>query len=502
MNLIKKILLEFDEDDGETFSSTSSENQFKPYYAIETGQQGKLFTLRYHYPHFSNFSQTWEPRSRHVATLGGDLEVAKQKAQKHVPAGTELKIHATSRGEITKNKIDHTVIPFGKYQGKHIHEVPANALAFSLNGGYYNGTKYPKLKANVEAYLQEQGYQKTGVWGWFPKSYLALFDSSITYQTWQEGDKKIFALDPNEKWHSPEEIEKSNHLKAEHDAPKPISDFVGNIGDKIVVDNAKLLFRKEMPGYMGGTTELVMFVDVNGNKYKYFGNSLSGMEKGKVYKIAAQVKKHDEYNGEKSTQVARPKLQLIENKLHEIHLRAILEFLEEAVDRGELLAQKASEITVGDVFPGSRLHQSVTGKQYIDSYITKGFNKIKYITYRGAKKFYLCNPINNHQIPVSGVLRKYAQWVLNNRKIKEAMKVGADGSFKNSDENELAYINKALALDIPELVYPLTPLMAYRPRLIGCIKHVKFDYPMEKIEKQDWATIRALLLQRKKEITN
>lgn len=181
----------------------------------------------------------------------------------------------------------------------------------------------------------------------------------------------------------------------------------------------------------------------------------------------------------------------------QLHIRAILEVLEEAVDKGELLAQKASEIRVGDIFPGSRLHQSVTGKQYIDAYIAKGFTKIKYITYRGKKNFYLCNPTNNHQIPVSGVLRKYAQWVLKNP-IQEAMMVGEDGLEDNT--KELWAVNGMLRLKFKPESQPFNNATQWR-LVLPYFKHISLLGALGITQDSTWQEIRQALLAKRKQLT-
>ena len=89
------------------------------------------------------------------------------------------------------------------------------------------------------------------------------------------------------------------------------SEFVGTPGDKIEFE-AKLIDVRCFDGVYG-PGKILFFGDANGNRYKWFtkGNTTS-VPVGTLVKIKATIKKHDEYNGYKSTVITRAKLSPVE----------------------------------------------------------------------------------------------------------------------------------------------------------------------------------------------
>ena len=111
--------------------------------------------------------------------------------------------------------------------------------------------------------------------------------------------------------------------KSEEDKDKNIkmSDYLGNVGEKITV-TAKLI--KEYTydtnyGYYGGTSTIYTFEDDNGNKILWTTSSMpyvndKPIESGKTYTITGTVKEHKEYKGEKETVLTRCKLTAATNE--------------------------------------------------------------------------------------------------------------------------------------------------------------------------------------------
>jgi hypothetical protein len=93
--------------------------------------------------------------------------------------------------------------------------------------------------------------------------------------------------------------------KEEVDAKLPPSEWVGKVGERIKNIKVKVVFTKDIDG-MYGLSTLYLMKDADGNDYKtfYSGSSWS-YEKGDEIMITGTVKKHDEYNGKKSTMLNR-----------------------------------------------------------------------------------------------------------------------------------------------------------------------------------------------------
>lgn len=103
------------------------------------------------------------------------------------------------------------------------------------------------------------------------------------------------------------------------DAEVKDSQWLGEVGSKIKVSNAKLVDVRSGDGQFG-TWYLWSFIDQNGNSLKKFGTlsekfriqaapenseDLFGFKKGDIFAFTAEVKNHDTYNGVKSTMLGR-----------------------------------------------------------------------------------------------------------------------------------------------------------------------------------------------------
>lgn len=104
---------------------------------------------------------------------------------------------------------------------------------------------------------------------------------------------------------------KENEFKKEHEPEnETVSEYVGNIGDKV---NADVEFVSAYTydthySYYGGTSTIFKFKDKNGNIFIWNTSSYPNIENGKSYSITAIVKDHKEYKGEKETVLTRCKV--------------------------------------------------------------------------------------------------------------------------------------------------------------------------------------------------
>ena len=103
--------------------------------------------------------------------------------------------------------------------------------------------------------------------------------------------------------------------KAPAEAQKAISQYVGQVGEKITIDacfehTAWFDFRL---GWSEERMYIHTFKDVNGNKlvWKTSSNSLPDCHKGEPYHITGTVKEHSTYKDEKQTVLTRCKIKAI-----------------------------------------------------------------------------------------------------------------------------------------------------------------------------------------------
>ncbi len=87
------------------------------------------------------------------------------------------------------------------------------------------------------------------------------------------------------------------------------SEFQGVVGQKLTIPDVKLVNARGFESTYGWS-EILTFSDKTGNYYKWFTNTRAklNLNVGDTVAIAATVKKHDEYNGAKSTVITRAKI--------------------------------------------------------------------------------------------------------------------------------------------------------------------------------------------------
>jgi RecJ-like exonuclease len=99
---------------------------------------------------------------------------------------------------------------------------------------------------------------------------------------------------------------RSLEKKAEMKNKKKVSEFVGEIGDKISAD-VEVIGSKKVSGFYGPTL-FVRMVDTDGNTFTTFYSGYNAEpEIGDKISISGTVKKHDIFKGWKSTILKRVK---------------------------------------------------------------------------------------------------------------------------------------------------------------------------------------------------
>lgn len=260
-------------------------NDGYPFYAISKGQQGKVFTLRYYFMK-NSYGESY-PSSSHELTLTTNLETSKEKAEKYL-GNNDFKVLETDVvPKNAKTKIDHSIMPFGKYKGITMSKIPKESLAATINNGYLSFKSYEKEKTEAEKVLSDAGF---------------------IYREEPYGDATKYF------WRSPEWVQRGIDYEAkkqEELANKKESNWLGEVGEKISTE-ATFIFSKYFETKFGGSS-INKFVSEAGANITYFGNSVPYLEKGDRVKIVATIKKLDTYNNEKNTIITRPKFEILNN---------------------------------------------------------------------------------------------------------------------------------------------------------------------------------------------
>lgn len=93
---------------------------------------------------------------------------------------------------------------------------------------------------------------------------------------------------------------------------KPVSEYVGEVGKRMeVAVTFERAFSYERQAFRGWGTERVYiykFVDTDGNVLVWNTTAYADVEEGKTYSLVGTVAKHDDYKGEKQTELKRCKV--------------------------------------------------------------------------------------------------------------------------------------------------------------------------------------------------
>ena len=94
-------------------------------------------------------------------------------------------------------------------------------------------------------------------------------------------------------------------------ANRPVSNFVGEVGDKVVLDFSIKAITYHPHDY--GVSTLYIGADAEGNEIKWFASrSALGDDAGVTVHISCKIKKHEEYKGRPQTKVQRCALTVIQ----------------------------------------------------------------------------------------------------------------------------------------------------------------------------------------------
>jgi hypothetical protein len=93
---------------------------------------------------------------------------------------------------------------------------------------------------------------------------------------------------------------------------KPASEYVGEVGERLTAEvTFNKVFSFERQAFRGWGTEWVhiyKFTDEDGNVYVWNTTAYADVEEGKSYSLTGTVAKHDDYKGEKQTELKRCKV--------------------------------------------------------------------------------------------------------------------------------------------------------------------------------------------------
>jgi len=197
-----------------------------------------------------------------------------------------------------------------------------NAKFYKNNGFNENGKTYVVLGNTyaIKDELKELGAKFDYIMGW------KLPEDNEAYDTIEVDINEVATFNDNgwlifkdsDEINSIIEKKKKEFENAHRNPDDKISEYVGNVGDKITVDvTIKRIADFETHfTYRGETQWIYKFEDDDGNIYlwktasgldKKVGNHLEPMVEGESCKITGTIKDHKEYKGEKETILTRVK---------------------------------------------------------------------------------------------------------------------------------------------------------------------------------------------------
>lgn len=106
-------------------------------------------------------------------------------------------------------------------------------------------------------------------------------------------------------------MENINRAPVTTNAPALVSNYMGNVGEKITVTGEVTLVKYVSSQW--GSSTLVNMVSKDGNIASFFSNNgkADGVTKGQVIKVTGKVKKHEEYNNIKRTVLNYTKVEAV-----------------------------------------------------------------------------------------------------------------------------------------------------------------------------------------------
>jgi hypothetical protein len=307
-------------------------NESATYY-ISSGAQGKMYTLRMRWTEYVSRDRT-TVRDGHIKTLSNDPILAAQKAEEYTgqhfdPPTFDLgAIHHrdsdTVREEAKKFR-------GGKYEGRDAQNVAREDLSyciwFAAKRTHSQRDRYtieylmelPEIVAGLNERKQEEERKQERETNLDPRLLAALETMGTTQAAIFEMDDwsdyrfnakgsdilRSFIL----QWIRNGTLSEKQWSVIDRMVNKQESDWVGTVGEKIVVEGSVVFSTEIETRY--GSSKLVKIEDRQGNVFVWFGSGRDAwkLERGMEIVLAGTVKDHDRYDGARQTKLSRCKIQ-------------------------------------------------------------------------------------------------------------------------------------------------------------------------------------------------
>ena len=251
-------------------------------YEIWTGGGNGMYTLR----QFNGYYPDGGERFAHVKNLSRDPHEALRKAQEHICAeggdvdtlledfdpekvsGLNTWGECNPQRQADLNLIAKGTMPFGKYFGQAISNIPVEYFA----NWYLDGDIDSKRSDTVKEHIRLQVIARRD-------EFMAFVEANKAAQAQRDAELEV-------------KRSKSRH--------------VGEIGDRIDI-TATITVVKAIDGFYG-VSYFTILENSKGDVFKYVGSAELG-EKGQTITMKATVKDHAEYQGVKQTLINRPKVE-------------------------------------------------------------------------------------------------------------------------------------------------------------------------------------------------
>ena len=262
---------------------------FNHRYYVTTGQMGVFYVLRVNFDEIvhSRFSRYTANRDHLVKKLTTDKESSLAKVNQWIlETGNKVSVkgfdetpmnsfHRRTKEEMEQEKIDFA----NEYYRYHIGKVPF---------GKYDGMPFDDLLNHDIEYVN-----------WMSKNFVPKTINGKNPYMNEVKNKLTSEFMDFLNWF------KANVCMIEDKFKATDSQFIGAVNEKVSV-KVKLTKKVSFQRYYN-TTNLLIFVDDQGNKITTFYSGSKYFEEGLIYDITGKVKEHKVYEGEKQTVLTRIK---------------------------------------------------------------------------------------------------------------------------------------------------------------------------------------------------